>query len=124
MFPCLKACTKTNLPKKQPTIENQTENKTDSLLVKYDPDSLFSTQERYMIKHDQEVFKNFDSEKNLSDYENGVGKLVVKSRLRKNLITGRLTQMPLTLRSLLRPSRLSLCSLMSRSPLYLICPVI
>ena len=30
-----------------------------------------------MIKHDQEVFKNSYSEKNLSDYENGVGKIVV-----------------------------------------------
>ena len=38
-----------------------------------------------MIEHDQEVFKNFDFEKNLSDYENGVGKIVVKSRLRANL---------------------------------------
>ena len=38
-----------------------------------------------MIKHDQEELKNFDFEKNLSDYENGVGKIVVKSRLRKNL---------------------------------------
>ena len=37
-----------------------------------------------MIKHDQEVFKNFDFEKNLSDYEN-VGKIVVESRLRKKL---------------------------------------
>ena len=38
-----------------------------------------------MFEHDQEVLKNFDFEKNLSDYENGVGKIVVKSRLRKNL---------------------------------------
>ena len=38
-----------------------------------------------MIKHDQEVFKNFDFEKNQSDYENGVGKIVVKSRPRKKL---------------------------------------
>ena len=73
---------KTNLPKKQPTIENWTENKTNSPLVKYNLGSLLSTQERYMIEHDQEVFKNFDLEKNLPDYENGV---VVKSRLRKNL---------------------------------------
>ena len=33
-----------------------------------------------MIKRDQKVFKNFDFEKNLSDHENGVGKIVVKSR--------------------------------------------
>ena len=38
--PCLKTCTKTNLPKKQPTIENWTENKTKSPLVKYNLDSL------------------------------------------------------------------------------------
>ena len=30
--PCLKTCTKTNLPKKQPIIENWTENKTNSPL--------------------------------------------------------------------------------------------
>ena len=41
---CLKTCTKTNLPKKQPTIENWTENKTNSPLVKYNLDSLLSTQ--------------------------------------------------------------------------------
>ena len=38
-----------------------------------------------MIKYDQEVLKNFDFGKNLSDYDNGVGKIVVKSRLRKSL---------------------------------------
>ena len=54
---CLKTCTKTNLPKKQLTIENWTENKTNSPSVKYDPDSLLSTQECYVIKHDQEVLK-------------------------------------------------------------------
>ena len=48
-----------------------------------------------MIKHDQEVFKNFDFEKNLSDYEN-VGKIVVKSRLRKNWITGKVSMPVLT----------------------------
>ena len=31
------------------------------------------------------MFKNFDFEKNLSDHENGGGKIVVKSRLRANL---------------------------------------
>ena len=83
--PCLKTCTKANLLKKQPTIENWTKNKTNSPLVKYNLDSLLSTQERYMFEHDQEVLKNFDFEKNLSDYENGVGKIAVKSRLRKKL---------------------------------------
>ena len=80
-----KTCTKTNLPKKQPTELNWTENKTNSPLAKYNLDSLLSTQEHYMIKHDQEVLKNFDFEKNLFDYENDVGKIVVKSRLRKKL---------------------------------------
>ena len=36
-----------------------------------------------MFEHDQEVLKNFDFEKNRSDYENGAGNIVVKSRSRK-----------------------------------------
>ena len=47
--PYLKTCTKANLPKKQPTIENWTENKTNSPLVKYNLDSLLSTQKRCMF---------------------------------------------------------------------------
>ena len=83
--PCLKTCTKTNLPKKQPTIENWTENKTNSPLVKYNLDSLLSTQEGYIIKHDQEVLKNFDFKKNLSDYENGVWQNCSQKQIKKNL---------------------------------------
>ena len=45
VFPCLKASTKTDLPKKQLIIENWNENKTIPPLVKYNLDSLFSTQE-------------------------------------------------------------------------------
>ena len=94
--PCLKTCTKANLPMKQPTIENWTENKTNSPLVKYNLDSLLSTQERYMFEHDQEVLKNFDFEKNLSDHENDVGKIVVKADYEKIWITGKVLMPVLT----------------------------